>query len=67
MVNHTNEVKLRLSETLSFAKDSETAQRGFLLTKDSLFLRPYLNAFEKVNSSIEDLKKIVEITTAELK
>ncbi len=58
LVNHTNEVKLRLSETLSFAKDSETAQRGFILTKDSLFLQPYANAFEKANSSIEHLREL---------
>jgi len=60
LVSHTNEVKLRLSEALSAAKDSETAQRGFLLTKDSLFLQPSANAFEKANSSIQELRKLFE-------
>src|SRR5688500_15210408 len=58
MVSHTNEVKFRLSEVLSSAKDSETAQRGFLLTRDSLFLQPYASAFEKANSSIKDLRTL---------
>ena len=60
LVSHTNEVKLRLSEALSAAKDSETAQRGFLLTKDSLFLQPLANAFEKANGSIKDLRTLFE-------
>ena len=55
MVSHTNEVKLRLSEVLSSAKDSETAQRGFLLTKDSLFLQPYASALEKANIAVKNL------------
>ena len=58
MVSHTNEVKLRLSEALSSAKDSETAQRGFLLTRDSLFLQPYTDAFEKANRSIDYLREL---------
>ena len=59
-VNHINEVKLQLSQTLSAAKDAETAQRGFLLTKDSLFLQPYLDAGEKASKSIKELERLTE-------
>jgi signal transduction histidine kinase len=54
-VNHTNEVKLYLEQVLSYSKDAETAQRGYLLTRDSLFLQPYLGAFEKTNLAISHL------------
>lgn len=48
LVNHTNEV-LRESElVISYTKDAETGQRGFLLTEDPLFLAPYSGAYEKV-------------------
>jgi signal transduction histidine kinase len=59
IVNHTSEVKLALSETLSYSKDVETSQRGFLLTKDSLFLQPYTSAFTRINSSIANLKNLI--------
>ena len=57
-VNHINEVKLHLSQTLSAAKDAETAQRGFLLTNDSLFLQPYLHAEQKAGASINKLESL---------
>src|SRR5215210_3681379 len=60
MVNHTNEVKLRLAEVLSYSKDAETIQRGYLLTKDSLFLQPYADAFEKTHRSLNELDKIID-------
>ena len=59
-LNHTFEVKLRLAEVLSYSKDAETIQRGYLLTKDSLFLRPYADAFEKTNRSIKQLEALVD-------
>jgi signal transduction histidine kinase len=59
-VNHTSEVKLALSETLSYSKDVETSQRGYLLTKDSLFLQPYTSAFAGFNRSIENLKDLTK-------
>lgn len=58
MVNHTNEVKFRLEQILSYSKDAETAQRGYLLTKDSLFLQPYFGAFEKTNISLGELRDL---------
>lgn len=57
-VNHTNEVKLYLEQVLSYSKDAETAQRGYLLTKDSLFLQPYLGAFERTNLAISRLSDL---------
>ena len=47
-----------MSEALSSAKDSEAAQRGFLLTKDSLFLQPYASALEKANIAVKNLRTL---------
>jgi signal transduction histidine kinase len=60
MVNHTNEVQLKLTEVLTYAKDAEATQRGYLLTRDSLFLQPYPRAFEGANSAINRLRQLTE-------
>jgi signal transduction histidine kinase len=58
-VNHSTKVKLLVERAISFTKDAETAQRGFLITKDSLFLQPYWGAFEKTNVELSNLKDLV--------
>jgi len=40
-VNHTNKVILETKEFLSNIKDTETGQRGYLLTEDTSYLEPY--------------------------
>jgi signal transduction histidine kinase len=60
MVNHTNEVQLKLTELLTYTKDAESAQRGYLLTKDSLFLQNYPSAFEGANDRIDRLRELTE-------
>lgn len=47
LINKTNTIKLKLEQTLSYLKDAEAGQRGYLLTKDTSFLKPYYGAFEK--------------------
>ncbi|WP_333877709.1 sensor histidine kinase [Flavobacterium sp.] len=55
-VTHSYEVNLELERLFSYLKDSETGQRGFLITKDSTFLEPYLHAKEKINRSFKIVK-----------
>jgi signal transduction histidine kinase len=43
----TNEALLHLGQALSFLKDAETGQRGFLLTQDPKYLRPYLDGRQR--------------------
>jgi len=43
-VMHTNLVQIKLEQVLSYVKDSESAQRGFLLSNDSIHLQPYSQA-----------------------
>jgi signal transduction histidine kinase/DNA-binding response OmpR family regulator/CHASE3 domain sensor protein len=51
LVNHTNQVLIESENIISFMKDAETGQRGFLLTLDSKFLEPYNGAYEKANAA----------------
>jgi PAS domain S-box-containing protein len=58
LVNHTHIVKLKLEQTLSYLKDAETGQRGYLLTKDSSFLEPFKGAFEKAEFSVKEIDSL---------
>ncbi len=56
-VSHSYEVSLELERLVSHIKDSETGQRGFLLTKDSTYLTPYLNSKTKIANSFSKVKR----------
>jgi signal transduction histidine kinase/CHASE3 domain sensor protein len=58
LVVHTHKVQIELEQLMSNIKDAETGQRGYLLTKDSIFLQPFTNARAKVNESFSTLKKL---------
>ena len=57
-LDSTSTLKLKLEQLLSSIIDTETAQRGFLLTQDSAFLAPYHGAYAR---SKELLKEINEL------
>ncbi|PPS41426.1 PAS domain S-box protein [Chroococcidiopsis sp. TS-821] len=47
-----------LEELLSYAKDAETGQRGYILTGQDAYLEPYYTALEKVPQKIQELKQL---------
>lgn len=53
LVIQSHKVIQTLQELISYVKDGETAQRGYLLTQDTTYLRPYSNAFSNVNQTID--------------
>ena len=55
-VTHTYKVQILLEQLFSFAKDAETGQRGFIITKDSSFLQPYFTARPKIDSIYNQLR-----------
>mgnify|MGYP002777095296 CR=1 FL=1 len=57
-VSHTNQVIGTSEKVISLLKDIETGQRGYLLTKDSLFLEPFNSAVLAITDSIASLKKL---------
>ncbi|WP_234734569.1 response regulator [Tellurirhabdus bombi] len=58
LVNHTNQVLLEAENIISFTKDAETGQRGFLITRDATFLQPYNGSLDKVRNSYSQLRTL---------
>ncbi|TCD27688.1 response regulator [Pedobacter psychrodurus] len=55
LVKHSDEVILNTENIISYLKDAETGQRGFLLTGNKVFLAPYYGASD---SAAAILKKV---------
>lgn len=59
-VSHSYEVNLELERLMSYIKDSETGQRGYLITKDSTYLAPYITSKTNIEKSFEKVKKYTQ-------
>jgi methyl-accepting chemotaxis protein len=57
-VTHTHQVLEDLEGILSLLKDTETAQRGFVLTRQERYLEPYNAALTKIPQRIKDVRKL---------
>ncbi|WP_333600571.1 sensor histidine kinase [Flavobacterium sp.] len=64
-VNHSYDVNLELERLFSYLKDSETGQRGFLITKDSTFLEPYIHAKKNIDHSFALVKSYTKDNPAQ--
>jgi len=53
---HSYKIRSELEQLVNYLKDAESGQRGYILTRDSLFLRPFLSVREKINKSFTTLK-----------
>lgn len=58
LVMHTYEINIQLERLMSAIKDAETGQRGYIITRNSRFLTPYIYSRDKVNTSFITLKKL---------
>src|SRR5882757_5926052 len=58
LVDHTDSVINQLSNELSVLKDAETGQRGFLLTDDTAFLRPYRGAYKRALTILDSIQNM---------
>jgi signal transduction histidine kinase/DNA-binding response OmpR family regulator/CHASE3 domain sensor protein len=58
-VTHTLEVIQRLQELMSSLKDAETSQRGFLLTGDESYLRPYNKAKTELPGNFKIMRGLI--------
>jgi signal transduction histidine kinase/CHASE3 domain sensor protein len=59
-VMRTLQTNIQLEQFHSFVKEVETAQRGFIITRDTAFLKTYELARENVNQSYRKLEKMME-------
>ena len=57
-VAHTHEVLAVLADMLSTLKDAETGQRGFLLTGQHVYLKPYDAARARVRDKLAELERL---------
>jgi PAS domain S-box-containing protein len=55
---HTYDVNLELEHLFSHIKGSESSMRGYLISKDSIYLEPYQTDIKNVNNSFSLLKKL---------
>ncbi|HLP51662.1 MAG TPA: ATP-binding protein [Chitinophagales bacterium] len=58
LVGRSNTVKLKLEQAISYMKDAETGQRGFLLTQDSSYLQPFYGAIANTNLLLREIDSL---------
>jgi signal transduction histidine kinase/CHASE3 domain sensor protein len=58
LIRHSREVLRSLEQTLSTIKDAEIGQRGFQLTKDTLYLAPYYSSVNALPAQIRALDSL---------
>ena len=58
-ISKSYEVNIELERLLSYVKDAETGQRGYLLSKDKSFLTPYYDSNDRIKKSF---KRVSELT-----
>lgn len=57
-VNHSRRVLMMLRLALSDVKDAETGERGFIITGDSEYLKPYHFGVEHIDGRLKALKEL---------
>ena len=60
----TSETLGHADDLLSAMKDAETGQRGYSLTGDEAFLKPYASAPERVRGDLETLRRLTVVPAA---
>ena len=61
---HTNLVINRANALLSALRDAETGQRGYVITGDRAYLKPYLAVCDNIKIKLEELYQLTSIDTA---
>ncbi|MHC5538706.1 CHASE3 domain-containing protein, partial [Singulisphaera rosea] len=64
-ITHTHEVLAALEEILSFAKDAETGQRGYLITGDERYLEPHTKAVAQIDERVRDVERMTRDNPAQ--
>jgi PAS domain S-box-containing protein len=57
-VAHTHEVITRLESLLAAVTDSETAERGYIITGDESYLEPYRQSAASVKTQVQRLREL---------
>jgi PAS domain S-box-containing protein len=62
-VEQTHLIVEKTAELLSTVTDAETGQRGYLLTRQQIYLSPYLTANNRVYRQLQELRALTARTT----
>ena len=57
-VAHTHQVRRELADLVSFLKDAETGQRGFIITASETFLEPYQMSLHEIEKTFDNVRKL---------
>ncbi len=58
MLVHTLTIQEKIEELMSMIKDTEAGTRGYVVTNDSTFLKPFLDAKDEVGGKLDDLRQL---------
>src|SRR5579872_6660869 len=64
-VTHTHEVLEANEQILSLVKDAETGQRGYIVTGEQSYLKPYRKAVDSMRASIQEAKQLTSDNPAQ--
>jgi PAS domain S-box-containing protein len=59
-VTHTNLIKLKIEELRGTIIEGESAQRGYILTHDTVIFSPYKNALKKSHLLLDDIDRLTK-------
>ncbi|KQB44361.1 Two-component system sensor histidine kinase [Flavobacterium daejeonense] len=59
-ITNTYEISIELGQLISFIKDAETGHRGYIITNDSIYLEPFIDARKNVNRSFQNLNNTIQ-------
>lgn len=57
-VDKSYELNMELEKLLSYIKDAETGQRGFLITRDETFLNPYYSSKSFIPQAYKNIERL---------
>src|SRR6187551_3918082 len=64
-VQHTHEVRGKLTALIALMTDAETASRGYVITGDDTFLEPYQAAVGAVDRNLGELRSVTSDNPAQ--
>lgn len=67
LLTQTHKVNVNLNQILSYLKDAETGQLGYIITNEPVYLEHYNTAKENINNVIVELKELTRDNTTQQK
>ncbi|MGC1204120.1 MAG: CHASE3 domain-containing protein [Flavobacteriaceae bacterium] len=61
IVVKTYKVNVELEQVISYLREAESGYKNYIVTKDTFYLKPYLNTKEKVNNSFLKLDELINV------